>query len=337
MKIIKIAALIGLLFTFGNFSPLHAQVVTEENPTIEFLKQQKETVEFNEKEKLKEEIKEINKRVNKEQITADEGEELKKVAADKHAQNIENQLSIIDSKIALLERNAAEDDFSYYEDMEFLKQDEQDFEVSIGKQKGRTKMGGHVTLGLATSFIENQKFSDSPYKIGGSYFWEFGMDFHTALTKNGFLRLNYGLGFQFDILKPIDNQYFSRDDNVTELQDYPAALKNSRMTFSNIIIPVSLEIGKANKRYYAGKFKFGIGGFVGLNLSDIQNLMYYDEGLKVEERIKGNYNSNNLIYGVTTFIGYDFVTLYAKYYLNPLFSSNPVAEHIGGIGIRLTF
>lgn len=337
MKTIKVIAIIGFIFALTGFPQLNAQIPSENSSTIEFLKKQKETVESVEKEKLTEEIKVINKQVNKDQITEEEGEALKKAAAEKHAQNIENQLSIIDARIALLERNSADEDYTYYEDMEFLKDEDKSLEISIGKQTGRTKMGGHLTFGLANSFFENQKFSDSPYKIGGSYFWEFGLDFHTALTKNGFLRLNYGLGFQFDILKPLDNQYFTREDNVTVIQEYPDALKKSRMTFSSIVIPVSLEIGKANKRYYAGKFKFGVGGFVGLNLSSIQNLMYYSEGLKVEERIKGNYNSNNLVYGVTSYIGYDFITLYAKYNLSPLFSNNPIAEHIGGIGLRVTF
>ena len=72
---------------------------------IEKLEVLKEAIKTEEREFLKNDIEGINRRLDSDEITAAEAENLKKEAARKRAANIENRRSIIDNKIALIERN----------------------------------------------------------------------------------------------------------------------------------------------------------------------------------------------------------------------------------------
>ena len=72
---------------------------------VERLKNLKTEIVNQEKDALKIEIEAINRRLEKKELTDSEAQLLKEEAAKKRALNIENRLSMIDSEIALLERN----------------------------------------------------------------------------------------------------------------------------------------------------------------------------------------------------------------------------------------
>ena len=72
---------------------------------ISTLKSVKEAIKNQEREFLKIEVEAINLRLDNRDITNEVAEKLKKEAAQKRALNIENRLTIINNKIALLERN----------------------------------------------------------------------------------------------------------------------------------------------------------------------------------------------------------------------------------------
>ena len=47
--------------------------------------------------------------------------------------------------------------------------------------------------------------------------------------------------------------------------------------------------------------KIGFGGYAGFNIGERQKLKYEDDGDKVKEKLKNNYNTNDLVYGLSAY------------------------------------
>jgi hypothetical protein len=334
----------------------------EQNYTSEIakLKSQRELVEKQEKEALKLEVAEIDERLQRGEISAEEAKDLKSAAAKKRALNIENRQRIIDNRIALLERNG-EDTLTLSDTLSYKTrirvgwgQEEDDMRV-FGirfdenwkerpvKYDRRTYSDLVVAVGLNNAIIEGSSLSDSPYKIGGSRFFELGWVWRTRVFKNSnFMRLNYGFSFQFNGLKPEGNQYFVSENGQTELQDFEFDLKKSKFRMDNLVFPVHLEFGPSKRRDYSDKFRYslrnqfriGFGGYGGFNLGTRQKLKYNRNGESVKDKLKRGYNASDLIYGLSAYIGVDGVLLYAKYDLNPIFKDALVEQRNVSLGLR---
>ena len=104
--ITKLIAILILMIGMGSANAQDS-INVEQLRKIEVLEKQKEKIKAEERDQLKLEVEAINKRLENGEITADEAERLKNLAAEKHAANIENRVAIVDNKIALLRRNTA--------------------------------------------------------------------------------------------------------------------------------------------------------------------------------------------------------------------------------------
>jgi len=346
--IISLALFIASAIGYQSQAQIKIQVKNNIELKVEELQQQKSKVEQAERNKLREEIEEINERLEDGEITADEAEELKTKAAEKRALNIQNQLNIIDENIQLLKRNGMIEEGEeevriddYYTSMEFLK-----FSINSKKKDydsipSRTTSGLFVAFGLNNALIDGQSIDDSPYKIGGSRFFEIGYQFETMLTKSGFARLNYGFSFQFNGLKADDNLYFVEDEDQTVLEEFPFDLDKAKLRMDNLVIPVHFEFGpskveyrKRSAHYNTENFKVGLGGYAGLNLNTIQKLKYEEDGKNRKDKLSQSYNTSNFIYGLSGYIGYDDWALYVKYDLNTIFKDNPIEQNNISVGLR---
>ncbi|WP_394975229.1 hypothetical protein [uncultured Croceitalea sp.] len=327
---------------------------------IEALKEQKDKITKQEKNALKIEIEEINKRVERGSISSSEAETLKTEAAKKRALNIENRLAIIDNKLALLERNKDEvmvadlkDETSF---IEVSWGDEDDLgnrlfgvRYANGERKRvikydrRTYSDLVIAIGLNNALIDGQSLNDSPYKIGGSRFFEMGVQWRTRVFRNSnFMRLNYGFSFQFNGLKPNDNQFFVENGNQTELQEFEFELNKSKLRMDNLVFPVHFEFGPSKYRETEKtiryslhrKFRFGIGGYGGFNIGTRQKLKYVFNGERVKDKFKRDYNTSDLIYGLSAYTGVGGTLLYVKYDLNPIFKDAAVEQRNISLGLR---
>lgn len=344
MKTVIVTAIIfvtGLLF-----QKVHAQIsVVEKSETelkVDMLNAKKAEIRQAEKEKLKTQVEAINSRLEKNEISWKEAQTLKKEAAQKTVLNIEDKLNIIDARIALLQRNQDESfrpsiGYNFFGDNE-----EKKVMDSIPK---RTTSGPFLAFGLNNAIPEKGGLDKSPYKIGGSRFFEIGYEFTTTLSKNGFVRLKYGFSFQFNGLKPETNQYFVMDGEQTYLEEYPDHLEKSKFRNDNLVIPVHFEFGSSkivqdsDDAYYSMEeaFKFGIGGYMGLNLNSVQKLKYEEDGNNKKMKLKKGYNTTNLVYGLSVYLGYDYYALYLKYDMSPIFTDNRIAENNISLGVRVAF
>lgn len=322
---------------------------------LDALKEAKENITANEKEALLQDVERINNQYQNDEITYEEAEQLKKEAAQKHALNIENKVAIINNQIELIERNG-ENAMVGGSRVSFIigepdMDDERIFGVKIEEPDKQKKRKNDVrttsdlvfAFGLNNAIIEGQSLDESPYKIGGSRFAELGFAWKTRVFKNSnWLRVKYGVSFQFNGLKPDDNQYFVDAGDQTELQEFPSNLDKSKLRMDNLVIPVHFEFGPSKKtvdedyvRYSTYKqIKIGLGGYAGVNINTLQKLKFDDDGRDVKQKTKANFNTNNFIYGVSGYIGWRGTAIYAKYDLNEIFRDNPVAQRNVSLGLR---
>ncbi|WP_339665950.1 hypothetical protein [Maribacter arcticus] len=325
---------------------------------IEILKEQKAKITQQEKEALKYEVENINQRLQDGNLTEEEANLLKQKAAEKRALNIENRIAIVDNQINLLERNQGK--MLVLMELDTLTGQGIRLGVDINGKPAilfktnnwkkeivydrRTYSDFVMAVGLNNAIVEGQSLNDSPYKIGGSRFFEMGWQWRTRLFKNSnFVRLNYGFSFQFNGLKPKDNQYFvALDNGQTELQEFEFDLNKSKFRMDNLVFPMHFEFGPSKlktteetMRYSLhNQFRLGLGGYAGFNMGTRQKLKYDRNGDNVNDKLKRGYNTNDLVYGLSAYAGVDGVLLYVKYDLNPIFKNAAVDQRNVSLGLR---
>ncbi len=334
---------------------------------VKILEQQKNAITKQEKRALKEEVKSINERLEKEVITENEAQILKEEVARKRAMNIENRLAILDNKIALLLRN--EDmggefldgiDYDSIAQLEedhllFIKLNSKRKEKEIRRDK-RTYKNLVVGFGLNNALISGTSFSDSPYEYLGSRFFEIGYAWNTRVFKNtNWLRIKYGFSFQFNGLKPTENRFFTLVTGdlgfpVVELRSLPDGqggvlpLFKSKYRMDSFVIPVHFEMGpsvrreyRQYKRYSTNKmFKIGIGTYFGFNYFNRQKVRgeSRNDQIIVGFSDTGNGENQRIIAGLSTYIGFDDLSLYFKYELTPMFEEPSVQQNNISLGLR---
>lgn len=358
----KIVMYLMAIFLVLYVQNMEAQETTKESQTtLKMLEGAKEKIKDQEKEALKKEVERINERLRNGDINEEEATVLKEEAAKKRALNIENRIAIIDNKMKLAERNG--DNVLELDTLNYPSQ----IEIGFGGRDGdeerifgirfkenprvrriqydrRTYSDFFLAVGLNNAIVDGESLEDTPYRIGGSRFFELGWQWRTRVFKStNFLRLNYGVSFQFNGLKPKGNQYFvAGDDGQTELQEFEFDLRKSKLRMDNLVFPLHFEFGPSkftgseNKIRYSlhNQFRFGIGGYGGFNLGTRQKLKYNRNGERVKDKLKRGYNTSEFVYGLSAYAGFDGVLLYAKYDLNPIFKDALVEQRNISLGLR---
>lgn len=312
-----------------------------------------------EKDALKNEVEAINLLLEKGSISETEAEAQKRAAADKHALNIENRIAIANNQIELAKRNEADSTYSSKTVITIKGRDGKDgnsffgikFQSDSIKVKKyrydlRTSSGLVFAFGLNNVITEGESLQDTDFQIGGSRFTELGWAWNTRVFKNSnWLRVKYGFSFQFNGLKPTENRFYVDSGDQTVLEPFRVNLDKAKFRMDNLVIPVIFEFGPSKKKEHDDYFrystykqiKFGLGGYGGLKLSARQKLKYREDGSKQKEKQKGDFNTNNFIYGLSGYVGIGDVSLYAKYDLNPIFKNNAVDQRNISLGLRFDF
>tara|TARA_R110002074_G_scaffold18908_5_gene60823 strand:+ start:3646 stop:4695 length:1050 start_codon:yes stop_codon:yes gene_type:complete len=334
---------------------MNAQEPATKSESIDMLIKLKKTIEQEEREALKTKVEAINQRLDKGEISQNEANLLKKEAAEKHALNIENRIAIIDNKIELLKRNGYVFEDKTRDERGLIRigrgDETSESFIFIGKQRDdkpyrydkRTTSDFVLAFGLNNAIIEGENFNDTPYKIGGSRFFEIGWAWKTRVFQNSnFLRIKYGYSFQINGLKPKDNMYFTQNGDETMLEEFPSELKKSKLSITNLVFPVHFEFGPSKRidrenyfRYSTrNQFKIGIGGYAGFNIGTRQKLKYSVDGEKIKDKMKKSFNATSLVYGLSGYIAFDDTALYVKYDLSPIFKDQVVKQNNISLGVR---
>lgn len=349
MKIIRSMRVLVLALVLS--APLQAQETDTQktqNPPqkeeIAMLLREKERVLHEEKANLRKEVERINSLVAQGSITAEEGEKQKKEAAERSASIIASKHAVIDNQIALAQQGAFDSGEQKRWGAQGRSFEKEDFESWYSRRYSKATYGQIVLgVGFNNTLQDDVSLDDSPYELGGSRYFEIGWQWKTRLLKeSNALRLVYGFSFQFNGFKLKDNQYLVKDGNLTTLEPFPQNLDKSKFRMDNLVVPVYLEISSGGRRDFSenrtytphGRFRLGLGGFAGVNLSTRQKLKYHSDGERVKEKIKDDYNTNDLVYGLAAYAGFGDTSLYFSYDLNEIFSSANPAQNRISLGLR---
>lgn len=321
------------------------------------LEAEKERIEKQEKFKLRQALNRINEKLEKKEITAEEAQKLKEDAAKEAALNIDNKLAIVENQKQLLERGSR---------WTFEYDGGKTLELGLGNaydDNGSTLFGiGYenrskkaqfdkrtytdvvVAGGISNALSGERSLKESPYKIWKSGFAELGFTFRTRLLKDSnFWRLAYGASLQVHAFTLSGNRYVTVDGNQTNFETFPEHLKYQKLRITNLVFPAYLEFGNSKKLEYYDRmrystvsdWKFGIGGYAGMNLWQNQTLRYREDGRKIEDVQRRSFNASNFVYGVGAYAGFGPTAIYLKYDLNPLFKHGPQKENVISVALRV--
>lgn len=334
------AVIIYLILSLSLFmhQQISAQTQNSDYQKEERIEKLKEEIIAEEKKSLKYKVELINDRLERGVISQAEAARKKNEAAELHAKNIENRIAILENEIDLRERNGENQYIAIGENGKAV-----NFNLNTKKFDKRTVSDLVIAAGFNNALEEGQSLNDSDFKLAGSRFFEIGWAWKTRVfERSNWLRFRYGVSFQFNGLKPTNNRIFMQDGEETFLQEFDIDLNKSKFRMDNLVVPVHFEFGPSKRNEYedkvrfstAGKIKVGLGGYAGINIGQRQKLKYEVDGEKVKEKLKNNYNTNDLVYGLSAYLGWGGATLYGKYDLDPIFKDPNRELHNFSLGLR---
>lgn len=306
-----------------------------------------EKITKEEKAALKEEVEVLNVQLSEGKITQEQADKRKKELAEARATIIEEKVTEAQNELNDLVQQKVdgkikEDSLTKKYSIVFHVRDKDRDKDSIHGEK-RTTSQFVFAMGLNNMMVDG-KLQDSNYSFGGSHFYEWGFTYNSRLMKNdNLLHAKYGLSLMYNNIRPTNNKSFVVNGDQTELQTNAINLDESRFRNVYIVLPLHLEFDFSKPQVSNGKiyfrthksFRFGIGGYAGINVKSKQIIKFDQDDLDYKTTIRGDYNVNNFIYGLSSYIGYREFSLYAKYDLNPLFQDNLIKENNISLGIRV--
>lgn len=112
--------------------------------------------------------------------------------------------------------------------------------------------------------------------------------------------------------------------------------KNKFMT-TYLTVPLLVEAQVLNGSR-SDRIHISAGVIGGLKIGSSTKVVYREDGSKLKDKERDDYNLNALRYGLTARIGYEFLNLYANYYPTPLFEDGKGPElYPFALGIVLAF
>lgn len=311
-----------------------------------------EKIAEQEKDSLKAEVEMVNGMLADNKISQEEAERRKKDFADKRAKNIEDRVAVEEAKLSELIKDKVDGNVETGGKRTHLKignvlevdSDEQDSTSTKTYSYKRTTSQFVFAIGV-NRLIEDGEVVDG-FKWR-SDFYEWGATFNTRLLKNNnLLHLKYGLSLQYNNLRPDNNRIFVKNGNQTDIEVYEDGSINldvSRLRYVNLVVPAHLEFDFTPKKsngdteYFPTheSIRIGVGGYAGFNVKEKQILKYEDaSGNDVKSKTKGDYNVNDFVYGLSAYVGYKSISVYAKYDLQSTFSNSVIDQNTASLGIR---
>ncbi|UPT71648.1 MAG: hypothetical protein M0D53_04685 [Flavobacterium sp. JAD_PAG50586_2] len=312
-----------------------------------------EQITKEEKAALKVELEEVNKELEAGTINKTQADAKKMLLAETRSKNIETKIAQAQEELKDLvqqkvDGKVKEDNRTYF----FVfsksngknKEQYQKYRDSLANAGERRTTSQFVFAAGVNNLVTDKAVANSDYRYWGSHFYEWGFTANTRLFKNdNLLHLKYGFSVMYNNLRPTDNRMFVVNGDQTNLETSPVNLKESRFRNVYVTAPVHLEFDFTKTKTNAeGKkifkthesVRFGIGGYAGFRVKSKQILKFSDDGHDVTVKEKGGFNTNDFIYGVSTYLGYGATSLYLKYDLNPLFKDNAVKQNNISLGVR---
>ena len=311
-----------------------------------------ETITKEEKSALKIEVEAVNVELENSKITKEEAEAKKQKLADTRAKNIENRVAVEQENLKNLVQQKVDGQITGQDTIKkpaklILTWDKGDKDYVKKPQPEKRTTSQFVLAFGANNLVTNKAVANSDFYYWQSHFFEWGFTENTRIFKNhNLLHLKYGFSVMYNNICPTDNRYFVPAPNSqTNLEVFPYELEDSRFKNVYLVAPLHLEFDfSGNKSNYGNSsfsshkgVRFGIGGYGGFRIKSKQKMYYNIDDDKIRIKTKGDFNANDFIYGVSTYLGYKETSLYLKYDLNPLFENNAIDQNNISLGVRFDF
>ncbi len=313
-----------------------------------------EKITNDEKVGLKMEIENVNLEIEKGLISRDQADAKKLKLAKFRAVAIENRINDEQDKLNALvkekvegkiaESNTSDSIVYKFSNRIGLKilNDSVKKVVLFNKEK-RTSSQFVFAFGL-NNLVTDNRVAKSDFRYYGSHFYEWGLTLNSRILKNNnLLHAKYGLSVMYNNLRPANNRFFEENGEQTNLIVSSNHLNDSRFRNVYLVVPAHLEFDFSGTATEKGRTTFrthksvriGIGAYAGVNLKSKQVLKYEDSNNNnVRSVSKGDFNTNDFIYGLSAYAGYKSTSLYLKYDLNPLFRNSLKDQNNISLGIR---
>lgn len=308
-----------------------------------------------EKAALKIELEEVNKELEAGTITKTQADAKKLLLAETRSKNIEDHVALEETKLKELVQQKVDGKIEEeYKPKSFAivfskssgknKEKYQKRCDSIANAPEKRTTSQFVFAAGVNNLVTTGSVANSDYRYWGSHFYEWGFTGNTRLFKNdNLLHLKYGFSVMYNNLRPTNNRLFVANGNQTNLETSSINLCDSRFRSVYVTAPIHLEFdftkakknaeGKTLFRTHEG-VRFGIGGYAGFKVKSKQILKYEADGHDITVKEKNGFNTNDFIYGVSTYLGYGETSLYLKYDLNPIFKDNAIKQNNISLGVR---
>lgn len=290
---------------------------------------------------LRNTIKEARKRYENGEITQEEMEEIIEEAAEKLALDLERlglemEMTIenkIDQDNVKTKKPKPEED----EDSNIVSIEE---DPSTGEKKvkvkvkskpknpPRTDFGLNIAFGRNTQIVQGTQLEDVVYPE--MEFWrgrysEWGIMAHTRIgSRRSPLYLNYGLSLVYNKTDIGGNNRLIISENGPIWINNPSEAF-TRNRFENHYINAQLGIRICPKG--PDGFHLEFNGFAGTRFRTKQVLEYNStQNERVREIRRNPYGTNPFNYGISAAIGYDCISLFARYELSSLFQNNSIYD-----------
>jgi hypothetical protein len=338
-----------------------------------------EQITQQEKDSLKMKVKDIEKRFEKGEITKTTSDILKKEVAQYHARKIEDRVGEQQKKLQQLIQDKTDgkiasvafEENNEDRDEGVFSIGSKTFRLSVDKERSKSRSEARqkrresrwnrkgkkyrsttsqfvFALGINNVLI-NDSFSsieDSEYKMGESHFYEVGFTWKSSFSRApSSLYFKYGMSFLWNNLRLTGNRIHVKNNEITEFQEFPDNLSESRLRHVQMIIPLHLEWDLSRSRFSDDgraynrtnkSFRLGVGAFGGFKLGTRQYVEYRNtEGVKIKEVQKDNFNMNTINYGLSAYLAYRSTGVYVKYDMNPLFKNTEIRNISFGVRFDL--
>jgi len=306
-----------------------------------------------EKSTLKKELKKLDKKVEKNEMTSEAAEVEKKRLASYHAKRINKAVFIEEQKLQALikdkvsgQQEVEKEDIPIFTSLS--KENYYQDSISGIKIEKRFTTQFVIAFGMHTALNDDGGYYGDGFKVNPLGFGEVGFTFKYRLKETTNLwNLKFGFSIYSDEIKPEhDNAILVINNDETTLQDAGFKIDKSRFTNMYVSLPVHLELdfskpqyhGKTEQSYLRSQrgFRMGLGGYLGVRIYTQQFMKFDDEnGLRTTLNQQDRFNMNNISFGPSAYVGYRDLSLYAKYSVSPTFKNNPQDINTLSIGLRL--
>ncbi|WP_194850981.1 porin family protein [Nonlabens antarcticus] len=324
----------------------YLEILEKKKRRISYLKVWRRTYEATQRKELAQNVGTINARVeSSDDYTIEMAQIDKETIAAVYADKIMKHNIMIDSEIAFVE--VSDSQYDSNKSGTTLKLLGTPGITSVGSDKYRKTVSttSGLTLGLGYNFINGDNLGIDDFSYGNNNYFSVGINWKTTLNKNQTLRFKYGIEYQTQGTELNGNRAFTiTNPENTQIERLGFNARKAKFRQDQLVFPLHFEIGGTERREYedgrvryseGNQFKFGVGGYAGLNMRSQLKYKYELEGEDIKQTTINSFDNNIFVYGVDAYVGFDSWTLFGRMGLNDIFKSGSVDGQYVAFGVRL--